>query len=87
MSENISPVPPPEQDLVALIKKIQEHLFVLERKVDILINKSQERPFSKERPHFKDRHFKKPFRSFGHSQQHGKGERDHGPREGGFQES
>ena len=48
-----------EQDVVVLIKKMQQQLVFLEKKIDILISQSQERPFSKEQ------HFSRPFRSFG----------------------
>jgi hypothetical protein len=47
------------QDVAALIKKMQEQLASLEKKIDILINQSQARPFG-------EKHFAKPFRSFGH---------------------
>ena len=66
---NISPGSPQnEPDLVALIKKLQDHLVILERKIDSLINRPQE-----ERRPFQEKRFSKPFRSFKHSH-HGKGE-------------
>jgi hypothetical protein len=40
---------------------MQEQLASLEKKIDILINQSQARPFG-------EKHFSKPFRSFGHPQ-------------------
>ena len=65
---NVPGSPQHEPDLAALIKKVQEHLVILERKIDSLISKPQE-----ERRSFKERRFSKPFRSFKHSH-HGKGE-------------
>ncbi len=47
-----------EQDVVALIRKIQQQLVFLEKKIDILIEQSSRRPFS-------EKHFSKPSRSFG----------------------
>ena len=51
------PAAPAEQDVVAVIKKIQQQLVSLEKKIDILINQSSGRPSG-------ERHFSKPFRSF-----------------------
>ncbi len=63
---NGSSAPPQiEPDVVALIKKIQQHLVFLEKKIDTLISRSSEKPS-------KGQHFSKPFRSYGHSQHHGK---------------
>ncbi len=67
-------------DVVALIKKMQQQLDSLERKIDTLVRQqSQERPFREKR-------FSKPFRPFGNSQHHGKREHDHSPRERGFEQ-
>jgi hypothetical protein len=49
---------PDEQDVVALIKKMQQQLVFLEKKIDVLIGQSSGRPSS-------ENHFSKPFRSFG----------------------
>jgi hypothetical protein len=74
----------PDTDLVSLLKKMQQQLLLLEKKVDLLISRSQEKSFgerpSQDRP-FRKRPFSKPFRSFDHSHRHGKGEREHNPRE------
>jgi len=51
---------PANADIVALIKRMQQQLDFLERKIDTLISQSQERPFREKR-------FSKPFRSFDHS--------------------
>ena len=53
----LSPAPD-EQDVVALIKKMQQQLVSLEKKIDILIDQSSRRPFS-------EKHFSKPSRPFG----------------------
>jgi hypothetical protein len=66
-----------EPNVVALIKKMQQQLAFLEKKIDILINQSQGAPFREKR-------FSKPYRSFDRPQHHareGYGER---PRDGGF---
>lgn len=57
-NDSLSPAPD-EQNVVALIKKMQQQLVFLERKIDTLINQSQARPF-------REKQFSKPFRSFGH---------------------
>lgn len=46
-----------EQDIAALINKMQKQLIFLEKKIDILLSQTQERPS-------RERHFSKPFRSF-----------------------
>jgi hypothetical protein len=53
-----SPSAPAEQDVLALIKKMQQHLVFLEKKIDLLISQSQARPF-------REKHFSKPFRPSG----------------------
>ena len=62
------PPAPAEQEVVVLIKKIQQQLVFLEKKIDILIRQSQTRPFS-------EKHFSKPFRPFGHP--HPRSDREH----------
>jgi len=60
---------PAEQDVVALIKRMQQQLAFLEKKLDILINQSQARPLG-------EKHFSKPFRSsYGHP--HRRSAREH----------
>lgn len=74
-----SSVPPQaETDLVGLIKKVQQQLTFLEKKIDTLIGQSQERPFKGK--HF-PKPFPKPFRPFGHAHHHDRGEWDNSPRE------
>lgn len=65
-----------EQDVVALIKKMQQQLAFLEKKIDLLISQSQARPFSREK------NFSRPFRSFDRERhfekRHGEGDRGFG---------
>jgi len=84
---SINPSAVPDQsdaDIVPLLKRMQQQLSSLEKKIDTLINQSQEKPFREKsfpnRP-FRGRSFSKPLRSFDQSQRHGKGEREHGPGE------
>ena len=77
---NGSSAPPQvEPDVVTLIKKIQQHLTFLEKKIDTLISRSSEKPF-------KGQHFSKPFRSYDRSHHRGKRKYYNGSREGGFGE-
>ena len=73
-----------DTDVVDLLHKLQQQLLFLERKIDLLISQSQEKPSgekaSPDGP-FRKRSFSKPFRSFEHPQRHGKGEHGHSPRE------
>jgi hypothetical protein len=74
-----SPAPLQEEpDLVVMIKRLQQQMTFLEKKIDMLIERSSERQF-RERDH------SKPFRSYGHSSRHSDGNRDRGPREGNFE--
>jgi len=67
-----------DQDIVSLIKKMQQQLNFLEKKIDLLIGQSPERPF-------RGKSFSKPFRpSFGGGAHHGKRDFNRGPRREGF---
>ena len=67
-----------EQDLISLIKKLQEHLVILERKIDALSNASKPPRESRgDDRYFKEKRFSKPFRPFKHSHQHKKDFRPH----------
>jgi hypothetical protein len=55
-NENISQEPE-EQDIAALVRKMQHQLMLLEKKIDVLIEQSSRRPSG-------ERHFSKPFRPF-----------------------
>jgi len=77
-----SSVPPQaETDVVSLIKRVQQQLAFLEKKIDTLISQSQEKPF-RGKPFPKP--FPKPFRPFSHSHHHDRGERDNSSRERDF---
>ena len=67
----------PEPDVIDLIKKIQQQLVFLEKKIDTLINQSLPRSFEAKR-------FSKPLRPFGHSSYHDKGRQGSAPRERSF---
>ncbi len=52
--------PQSEENVVALIKKIQQQLVFLEKKIYTLIGQSQQNKFSKDRPFSKNfRHFRR----------------------------
>ena len=70
-------VPHVETDVLVLIKKVQQQLVFLEKKIDTLISQSQERPS-------REKSFSKPYRSFGHTQRYDRPERDARPRDRGF---
>ncbi len=76
-------VPDPDTDLVSLLQAMQQQLLQLEKKVDFLISRSQEK--SRERPpharSFDGRSFSRPFRSHDHSHYHDKREQGHSPRD------
>jgi hypothetical protein len=84
---NINPPEAPDEvdtDVVSLLKRMQQQILSLEKKINLLISQSQERPSGErafpDRP-FRKRPFSKPFRSFDHPQRHSKGEHGHSPRE------
>jgi len=66
-----------EQDVTALINKIQEQLVSLEKKIDTLISQSSKKPAE-------GKHFSKPFQRFDRPYHYGKGERDNNFRERSF---
>ena len=84
-NEDIAVPPPADSDVVSLIKKMQQQLNFLEKKIDILIGQSPEKPFRD-----REKRFSKPFRpSFGGGRDFNRGPRREGfshdrPREGGF---
>jgi hypothetical protein len=75
---------PSDTDVLSLLKKMQQQLLFLEKKIDLLVSQSQEKP-SGERAFpersFRKRSFSKPFRSYDQPSRHGKGEPGHSPRE------
>ena len=74
---DFSPPASAEQDMVVLIKKMHQQLLFLEKKIDILINQSQARPFG-------EKHFSKPFRSFDRPHRRPGREYGHGSAEKGL---
>ena len=74
----------PDTDAVSLLKKMQQQLLFLERKIDLLISQSQERlqgeKASSTRPS-QIRPFSKQFRSFDHPRQRSRGDQRYSPRE------
>ena len=79
-NEELSVPPQADSDVVSLIKKMQQQLNFLEKKIDILIGQSPERPFRD-----REKRFSKPFRpSFGGGAHHGKRDFNRGPRKEGF---
>jgi hypothetical protein len=83
-SINPSEEPDESTDVVSLLKRIQQQVIFLERKIDMLISQSQERPSGNNTPAgrtFRKRPFAKPFRSFDHPQRTGKREFGDRPKE------
>lgn len=75
-NEELSVPPQTDSDVASLIKKMQQQLNFLEKKIDILIGQSPEKPFRD-----REKRFSKPFRpSFGG----GKRDFNRGPRREGF---
>lgn len=78
--EGLAVPPQTDSDVVSLIKKMQQQLNFLEKKIDLLIGQSPERPFRD-----REKRFSKPFRpSFGGSAHHGKRDFHRDPRKEGF---
>lgn len=68
-----------ETDVVSMLKRMQQQLVYLEKKIDTLIAAGgQSQGQSQFRPPFRDRPFSKPFRSYGNS--HTQFRPDHGNR-------
>jgi hypothetical protein len=79
-NEELAVPPQTDTDVLSLIKKMQQQLNFLEKKIDILIGQSPERPFGD-----REKRFSKPFRpSYGGGSHHGKGNFNRGPRKEGF---
>jgi hypothetical protein len=79
-NEELSAPPQADMDVVSLIKKMQQQLNFLEKKIDILIGQSPERSFGD-----REKRFSKPFRpSYGGGSHHSKGNFNRGPRKEGF---
>ncbi len=67
---------PSESDPVVLLKKIQQHLVFLEKKIDALIGQSQGAPQG-QKPVFKRNSFSRPPRPFTHPHGSGPGRGKH----------
>ena len=66
-----------EQDMAALINKMQEQLVSLEKKIDTLISQPSKKPAE-------EKHFSKPFQRFDRPRHHDRGDRDNSFRERSF---
>jgi len=69
--------PEVESDVAVQVNKMQEQLVLLEKKIDILISQSSERPFER-------KHFSKPYQRFDRPMRHGGGRQDNNYRERSF---
>ena len=69
-----------EQDVVTMIKKIQQQLIFLEKKIDTLINQSSGKRFEVKR-------FSKPLQPFERSSYYGRGKQGNASRERSFTQS
>jgi len=75
--KNSSALQQDKQDMAVAINKMQEQLASLEKKMDILILRSPEKPSG-------EKHFSKPFQRFDRPRNHDRGERDNSFRERSF---
>ena len=66
-----------EPDAMVLLKKIQQQLVFLEKKVDLLVSQSSERPS-------RERNFSRPFRPAGNSHRYENRGPSHGSRDRNF---
>lgn len=67
--------PQTEPDAVALIKKMQHQLVLLEKKIDILIDQSARKPFGEKNFSRPGRSFGRPHRSYGREHGDASGEK------------
>jgi hypothetical protein len=88
-NDGAAEAPQNESDVLTLLKRMQQQLTFLEKKIDSLVNQSQvkssqERPYqersSQERPSYRERSYPKPAWSSGRPQRSGhyRGNRDQG---------
>jgi hypothetical protein len=73
-----------DTDVASLLRKMQQQLLFLERKIDLLIRQSQDRqPAERTSPHRppQKRPFSKQYRPFDHARRPSRGEHGHSPRE------
>ncbi len=79
-NEDLSQPAQEDADVMSMLKKMQQQLNYLEKKIDMLIGQSPERSFQD-----REKRFSKPFRpSFGGGSHHGKRDFHRGPRREGF---
>lgn len=70
----------PDTDVLSLLKKMQQQLLLLERKIDSLISQSQERRHREKGPSdrlFQKSPFSKQFHSFDHPRRRSRGDHEH----------
>ncbi|MDD5654205.1 MAG: hypothetical protein WC486_01490 [Candidatus Omnitrophota bacterium] len=67
--KDLMPPPPDRQDVLLLIKQVQQQLNFLEKKIDLLVAQTQGRPQA-------EQSFSKPFRSFSHHRRFDRGQSD-----------
>ena len=73
-----------DTDLVSLLQAMQQQLIHLEKKVDLLVSRSQEKSSEERSPHarpFGRRPMSKQFRPHEHTHHHDKREREYPPRD------
>lgn len=76
-----------EPDVAIVLKRIQQQLAFLEKKIDLLLNQSSSQPSERSFRGDRDKRFSKPFRHGGGHSRFGKrdhGDRDRGPRDRDF---
>ena len=86
-SDNPSAPQQSETDVVVLIKKMQQQLAFLEKKIDLLVSQSQEKPFREKSFSRPSRPFDRPYRPGGHypdKRDHGEGSRERSFRPGHY---
>jgi len=79
-NEDLSTPAQDDADILSILKKMQQQLNYLEKKIDTLVGQSPERSFQS-----REKRFSKPFRpSFGGGAHYGKRDFHRGPRREGF---
>ncbi len=76
--------PAEETDVLSLLKKMQQQLVFIEKKLDNLMHQSGDRPSYNRDHRGGERRFPKPFRPFDPNRRPDEGRRDSGPRDRGF---
>lgn len=71
-------------DVVSILKRMQQQLAFLEKKIDILVHQAQEKPAREESSHdrpFRKKAYARPARPYERSERYGRGDREHGSRD------